>query len=133
MAFRLYSTDDGRVPAWEYFECGEMKPEVGMGLAPDESTGQLVASAVPAYICMRQEDANVAAGTKIPVVRIAPDQVWESGFYGNSNPSAKVGMKCDVSTSGLWVEGTEQVNSNFEITYLTGTTMESVVRGRFVK
>lgn len=132
MAFRLYSTDDGHVPAWEYYECSAMKPEVGMGMAFNEGTGKLEASARPVVVCMRDEDAAVEAGTKIPVVRITPDQVWESGFY-SAAPNAKVGTRCDVSATGLWVAGAATVNSNFEITYLSGTAMDSVVRGRFVK
>lgn len=132
MAFKLYSTDDGHVPAWEYLPVSSIKPEVGMGLAADEGTGLLKASAIPTHICMRTEDAAVAEGTLIPCVVINDNQVWQNGFYNNS-PNAKVGMKCDVSATGLWVNGTATVNGNFEINYLSGTTMDSTVRGRFVK
>ena len=70
MAFKLYSTDDGHVPAWEYLPCSAMKPQIGMGLAVNETTGLLAVSTTPKYIAMRVEDKNVASGTLIPVVKI---------------------------------------------------------------
>lgn len=131
MAFRLYSTDDGHVPAWEYYECSAIAPKVGMGMALSDS-GQLVASATPAFICMRDEAATVEAGTKIPVVRINDDQVWESQLY-KAATSLKVGMKVDIVNTGLYVDGTATTNANFDVSYLADTVIGSVVRGRFVK
>ena len=129
MAFRLYSTNDGHVPAWEYYECSAMQPKVGLCMALN-ADGQLEASATPAFICMREEGAAVEAGTKIPVVRIAPDQIWESVLATNS-PNVKVGNTADVSTTCEWVKATGATNNNLEITYLDGLVMDSVVRVRF--
>lgn len=132
MAFKLYSTNDGHVPAWEYVECSAIAPKVGMAMALNES-GQLVASQLPTYVCMREEEAAVAAGTKIPVVRIAPDQVWENVLYTDVSAGANAGDKVDLATSGIYVDGAKSVNANFEITYAAGSLMGDVVRGRFVK
>lgn len=132
MAFRLYSTDDGHVPAWEYLPASSIKPEVGMGLALDEASGFLKASATPTHICMRTEGAAVAEGTILPCVKITDDQIWENGLY-SSAPNAKVGLKVDVSATGLWVNAAASTNGNFLITYLSGTEMDSIARGRFVK
>ena len=131
MAFRLYSTDDGHVPAWEYYESTAIQPQVGQGMAFN-SSGQLVVSATPEFICMREEDAAVEAGTKIPVVRINDNQVWETVLYSDAN-AAKVGVLADVDPSGRWVTAEEITNQNFHITYIEGNTMASPLRGRFVK
>ena len=129
MAFRLYSTNDGHVPAWEYYECSAMQPKVGLCMALN-ADGQLEASATPAFICMREEVAAVEAGTKIPVVRIAPDQIWES-VLSTDAPDAKVGATADVSSTREWVKARDMANNNLEITYLDGVVMDSVVRVRF--
>lgn len=131
MAFKLYSTDDGHVPAWEYYECSAMTPLCGMAMALD-SNGQLVASAQPKYICMRQEETAVEAGTKIPVVRITPDQIWENILFSDAS-AAKVGGFADVDSTGKWVDAKDPENNTMEIVYLTGTTLTDHVRVRFVK
>lgn len=131
MAFRLYSTDDGHVPAWEYYESTAIQPQVGQGMAFN-SSGQLVVSATPEFICMREEAAAVEAGTKIPVVRINDNQVWETVLYSDAN-AAKVGVLADVDPEGMWVTAEDITNQNFMITYVEGTTMGSPLRGRFVK
>ncbi len=129
MAFKLYSTDDGHVPAWEYLPCSAMKPQIGMGLAVNETTGLLAVSTTPKYIAMRVEDKNVASGTLIPVVKIAPDQVWESALASAAN--VKAGKAVDVASGGLLVDATATANKNFTLTYLAGTAEGSAVRGRF--
>lgn len=131
MAIKLYSTDDGHVPAWEYLPAGEFQPQVGMGVAAD-SNGRLKASAVPTHIAMRTEGTTLDGTTSIPVVKIAADQVWESTLY-SAAASAKVGMKVDLSSNGLWVDATKTTTGNFLITYLENTIRNSVVRGRFVE
>lgn len=131
MAFKLYSTDDGHVPGWEYLTSGAIKPQVGLGVELNPNTGKLRVSQVPNYIVMRTEDATVKDGTVLPAVKITEDQVWESRLYSAAT-SAKVGMKVDLSESGLWVDATKTNKCNFLITYLEGTYKNSLVRGRFV-
>lgn len=129
MAFRLYSTDDGHVPAWEYLPAGPMRPLLGMAMALDPATGQLKKSNLPQFICMRDEESAVLSGTLIPVVKITKDQVWESEFDGNS--AWKVGTVCDVAADGLTVDGDGNTNKNFLLTAIFGNTPGSTVRGRF--
>lgn len=131
MAFKLYSTDDGHVPGWEYLTSGAIKPQVGLGVELKPDTGKLGVSQVPNYIIMRTEEATVNEGTVLPAVKITEDQVWESRLYSAAT-SAKVGMKVDLSESGLWVDATKTSKGNFLITYLEGTYKNSLVRGRFV-
>lgn len=130
MAFKLYSTDDGHVPAWEYLPVDNIKPEVGLGLAFGDN-GKLKASATPTHICMRTETDYVGSNAVLPVVKISEDQVWESRLY-SAAASAQIGDKADISSSGLWVNAASSTNGNFQITYLEDTAMDSVVRGRFV-
>ena len=131
MSFKLYSTDDGHVPAWEYLPVSAMKPMVGVGLAAN-GKGLLTASAVPTHICMRTEENDVAEGTLIPCVKIDNDQVWETVLYSDA-AAAKVGVLADVDPSGRWVTAEEITKQNFLITYIEGNTMASPLRGRFVK
>lgn len=71
MAFKIYMTDDGHVPAWEYLPAAAMTPKVGLALA--FSSGKLaVATGKPEYICMRDEETAVTAGTIIPVIAVNP-------------------------------------------------------------
>lgn len=130
MSMRLYSTDDGHVPAWEYLPADALTPIAGMAIAADEN-GKMIASLTPTHICMRSEDGALTEETYIPAVKISPDQVWETELFKNAT-SAKVGMKVDLDPSAKWVDATSTTNCNFLITYLEGTTMGSVVRGRFV-
>ena len=132
MSFKLYSTDDGHVPAWEYLPASQFTPLVGMGLALNASTGQLEPSNLPAYICMRTEAEAVSAGTVIPCVKIAADQVWQNYLYSDA-PNAKAGSFADVDATGKWVNARDVSNSNFQINFITGSGMEAYVRGRFVK
>lgn len=129
MAFKLYSTDDGHVPAWEYLPCGSIKPAAGLCLAPG-ALGELSISKLPIYICMLQSSDYMDNGTQIPVVKITDDQVWESTL--NVATTFKVGQKVDISSNGLFVDGVGTTNGNFLITYLEGQEAGSVVRGRFV-
>ena len=132
MSFKLYSTDDGHVPAWEYLPVSSITPKVGMGLAADATTGLFAPSAVPTHISMRTETDAIAEGTMIPCVKIADDQVWENRLYSDA-PNAKTGHKVDLDATGKWVNAKTTENANFLITYLEGNELDDVVRGRFVK
>ncbi len=136
MAIKLYSTDDGHVPAWEYHTIkAGTKVAVGLGLAFDAS-GKLAASQLPTHICMvSTADPNVATTADMigPVVRITPDQVWESINYTELDAEAYPGKKVDLAANPLYVDANETTNGNFEVVYSAGTEMNDVIRGRFVK
>ncbi len=131
MAFRLYSTDDGRVPAWEYFPCKAMRPRMGLCLKLDSASGQLAVSKTPNYICMREEAASVAAGTIIPVVKIQKDQIWESELDGAT--TLGVGASIDVNSTGLLIDGDASADKVFLLTAVDSAATGGTVRGRFVK
>lgn len=136
MAIRLYSTDDGHVPAWEYHTIKSgTKVAVGLGLAFD-ATGKLAASLVPTHICMvSTADPTVATTADMigPVVRITPDQIWESINYHEVEIEVYPGKKVDLAENPLYVDANESTNGNFEITYIASNEMGDVIRGRFVK
>ena len=136
MAIKLYSTDDGHVPAWEYHTIKSgTKVAVGLGLAFDAS-GKLAASQLPTHICMvSTADPTVATTADMigPVVRITPDQVWETVNYYELDAEAYPGKKVDLAEGANYVDANETTNGNFEVVYSAGTEMGDVIRGRFVK
>lgn len=134
MAFKLYSTDDGHVPAWEYHTIASgVKAQVGYGLAFDDS-GKLVSSKLPTHICMFSNGGSILdVDTVAPVVAIQPDQIWESVLYQNVPAGVNVGKKVDIADNPTYVDGINSTNGNFEITYAAGSLMGDTVRGRFVK
>lgn len=97
MAFIPYSTDDGRVPAWEYIPAGAITPKVGLALAFSE--GKLaIATGKPLYICMRDEDAAVESGTVIPVIAVSPGIVFQTqntASLSDVNPGESVTLAED--------------------------------------
>ena len=131
MAFRLYRTDDGTMPGWEYLPCSAVRPAVGLCMKLNGSTGKLVISDTPQYISMREEYANVIDGTVIPVMKIHADQVWETQLDGDC--ALKIGAAVDVSADGLLVDADSTADGVFLITEMEGTTAGCAVRGRFVK
>lgn len=132
MAFQLYSTDDGHVPAWEYLPCEAITPKLGLCLAFDTTSEQLEVSEKPEYICMREEAATVDANTLIPVVRVTKDQIWEAALDA-TNAALTVGSLVDVNVTGLLVDADSSTDDVFQLTYMEGTAAGAAVRGRFVK
>ena len=105
--FIPYSNEDGRVPPWEYLPCSAITPKIGMALV--QTSGNLAIAAGttrPAYISMTEKDAAVTAGTLIPVIRVQPDQVFET-TNSASLSGVSVGSKVTLHASnGLQVTGT---------------------------
>lgn len=102
--FLVYSTDDGHVHPWEYFEAQGLIPRVGMAL--NLNGGKLVLAtgdAVPQFICMRTQDIAVAEGEVIPVIRISHDAVYEVPATG----TLAVGNKVSIAADGMSVAAGE--------------------------
>ena len=77
--FIPYQNEDGRVAPWEYLPCGAITPKLGMALV--QSSGNLAIAAgttKPTYISMCEKSAACTAGDIIPVVKVQPDQVFET-------------------------------------------------------
>ena len=125
--FKLYSTDDDRQLPWEYLPCSAIQPHYGEAMYITGGKLALASGSNKAqYICMREESAAVSAGDIIPVVKIQPDQVWETTAAASTY---SVGVGYDVHTDGLSIKlANSDPTSNFVLNYVDGTD----VRGRFV-
>ena len=132
MAFMLHSTDDGHVPAWEYklMKAGET-PQVGLGVAFD-GAGKIIKSKKPTHICMHTAEAALAADAMVPVIAIAPDQVWESMLYMTPLAAVHEGTVMGLSDSALYVDPDNTADDVFRVDYVEDQTMGAAVRGRFV-
>ena len=133
MAFKLYSTDDGHVPAWEYQTLASgVKAEVGLGLAFN-GVGKLTASKTPTHICMMSNGGAVlSADTEAPVVAIQPDQIWETALHVRPDSTLYPGMSIGLADNCLLADPDNTTNAVFEITYIAGQAMGDIVRGKFV-
>ena len=105
--FIPHSNSDGRVQPWEYLPAtGSTAPSIGLALVL--SSGKLVKASgttKPAYVCMMEAPAAVAAGTLIPVIRVEPDTVCECTNAASLSGVA-IGAKVTIHTDGLQVTGT---------------------------
>lgn len=111
MAFLLHSTDDGRVPPWEYLPADDATYTIGQALVMTGGHLVSVASGVGEdtdegghYICMAE--VTVATdGDLIPVVVCAPGQVWETTLSAQDTDIA-AGTAYTMHTDGKQITGT---------------------------
>ena len=130
MAFKIYSTDDNRVPGIEYLPASAITPKVGMALT--QTTGQLAlatGATAPTYISMCEKDSECTAGDIIPVIRVGKDMILETTFAAAAT-SIKLGDKVTLHTDGLQVTATT-ASGVAEIVYMDGTARGSMCRVRF--
>lgn len=130
MAFKIYSTDDNRVPGIEYLPASAITPKVGMALT--QTTGQLAlatGTTAPTYISMCEKDSECTAGDIIPVIRVDKDMILETTFAAAAT-SIKLGDKVTLHTDGLQVTATT-TNGVAEVVYMDGTASGSMCRVRF--
>ena len=100
MAFMIYQTADGHIPAWEYYKADGLTPKAGMALKL--SGGKLVpaTSGKPEYISMREQINAVAEGDAlIPVVHVDSSVVFEV----TTSASLVVGATAAVASDSLSV------------------------------
>jgi hypothetical protein len=134
MAFKIYSTDDGRVPPVEYLPVGAITPKLGMLLYL--SSGVLAiagGSNSPRYISMLESGAALISGTMIPVIRIQKDMILES-IPDAAGDSITVGVCYDLDGGGLKVNTGSTASGNFELVWTEAatTTTTTRIRGRIV-
>ena len=130
MAFKIYSTDDNRVPGIEYLPASAITPKVGMALT--QTTGQLALATgetAPTYISMCEKDSECTAGDIIPVIRVGKDIILETAF-ADAATSIELGDKVTLHTDGLQVTATT-TNGVAEVVYMDGTASGSMCRVRF--
>lgn len=130
MAFKIHSTDDGRVPGIEYLPCGAITPKVGMALT--QTSGNLAVASgttIPTYISMCEKETACTAGELIPVIRVQKDMILETTFSAAAT-SIKLGNKVTLHTDGEQVTATT-TSGIAEVVYMEGTAAGSVCRVRF--
>ena len=105
--FIPYSNEDGRVSPWEYLPCSAITPKIGMALV--QSSGNLAiatGTTKPTCVSMTERASAVSAGTLIPVIRVQPDQIFET-TNSASLSGVTVGQKVTLHASnGMQVTGT---------------------------
>ena len=131
MAFKVHSTDDGRIPCLEYLPCGAITPKVGMALI--QISGNLAIATgenAPSYISMCEKDSACTAGDIIPVLRVQKDMVLETEFSAAAT-SVKLGNKVTLHAgNGMQVTATT-TNGVAEVVYMDGADSGSMCRVRF--
>lgn len=131
MAFKIYKTDDGRIPGIEYLPCSAITPKVGMALV--QSSGNLAiatGTTAPTYISMCEKDSACTAGDIIPVIRVSKDMVFETNFSAAAT-SINLGDKVTLHASdGMQVTATT-TSGVAEVVYMDGTASGSMCRVRF--
>ena len=131
MAFKIYKTDDGRIPGIEYLPCSAITPKVGMALV--QSRGNMAiatGTTAPTYISMCEKDSACTAGDIIPVIRVSKDMVFETNFSAAAT-SINLGDKVTLHASdGMQVTATT-TSGVAEVVYMDGTASGSMCRVRF--
>lgn len=131
MAFKVHSTDDGRVPGIEYLPCGAITPKVGMALV--QTSGNLAiatGTSKPAYISMCERETACTAGDVIPVMRVQPDMIFETVWSATAT-AINLGDKVTLHASdGLQVTATT-TGGVAEVVGMDGTAVGNTVRVRF--
>lgn len=130
MAFKIFSTDDNRIPGIEYLPAGAITPKVGMALTQTGGNLALASgTAAPTYISMCEKDSACTAGDIIPVIRVEKDMILETTFAAAAT-SIKLGNKVTLHTDGLQVTATT-TDGVAEVVYMDGTASGSMCRVRF--
>ena len=117
MAFKIYSTDDNRVPGIEYLPASTITPKVGMALTM--SSGKLAVasgSSTPLYISVIEKSRACKSGEIIPVIRVGKDIIFETSFSVDPS-SLNVGDKVTIDSSGMNVTATK-TSGVAEIVYM---------------
>lgn len=128
--FLIHTTDDGRIPSYEYLPAAGITPKVGMALVANSGNLAVATGATkPTYISMAERDNAVAAGDLIPVIRVQPDVIFEVALSA-AGASLKTGQKVTIATDGLKVTATT-TDGVAEIVEILGTAAGDKVRVRF--
>lgn len=130
--FYIHTTDDGRNPPFEYLPCSAIAPKIGQAMTLNTS-GQLAlatGATKPTYISMCETATAVEAGTVIPVIRVAPDIIFETTASA-AITSIKPGNKLTIHTDASQVTATT-TDGVAEVVETDGTAAGSKVRVRFV-
>jgi len=125
--FRIHTTDDGRVPAFEYMAAEGLVPKIGMALVMAEGKLSMAgATVMPQYISMCEKEGACGEGDVIPVIRVGADIIF--GAESEEDMAAvDIGDKVTLSADAMGVTATT-ASGVAEIVSKT----EDEVRVRFV-
>lgn len=129
--FKLKHTDSGKLPDILNLPAGAITPKYGMALYL--TSGKLAVAAgsnKPTHICMAEYGEALTAGTPIPVMKITPEQVWES-VRDDASSNVVIGSAYDVATGGLKVDVSSTTNGCFVIDHEDAKANGAPVVGRF--
>lgn len=104
--FLIHTTDDNRIPSFEYLPADGLVPKIGMALSMAGGVlVQAVGTQTPTYISMCEKETACAEGDIIPVVRVQPDIVF--GTSSTEDMAAvSIGEKVTISEDAMGVTAT---------------------------
>lgn len=130
MAFKIHTTDDGRVPGIEYLPAGAITPKVGTALTV--SAGKLAVASgttAPSYISMCERETACTAGELIPVIRVGKDMILETTLSADGS-AVSIGDKVTLHTDGMKVTATK-TGGVAELVYMDAPDVGAMCRVRF--
>ena len=126
MAFLINDTKDGAPGPWEYLEASALGAcKVGMALTlTDGKLAKATATVRPSYISMFE--GTVAAGDRIPVIRVLPDTRFKTQLSA-AGTALKVGDKVTIDTTAMLATNTT-TSGVLELVEILGTEIgDSVI------
>lgn len=126
MAFLINDTKDGAPGPWEYLEASALGAcKVGMALTlTDGKLAKATATVRPSYISMFE--GTVAAGDRIPVIRVLPDTRFKTQLSA-AGTALKVGDKVTIDTTAMLATATT-ASGVLELVEILGTEIgDSVI------
>lgn len=126
MAFLINDTKDGAPGPWEYLEASALGAcKVGMALTlTDGKLAKATATVRPSYISMFE--GTVAAGDRIPVIRVLPDTRFKTQL-SEAGTALKVGDKVTIDTTAMLATATT-ASGVLELVEILGTAIgDSVI------
>lgn len=126
MAFLINDTKDGAPGPWEYLEASALGAcKVGMALTlTDGKLAKATATVRPSYISMFE--GTVAAGDRIPVIRVLPDTRFKTQLSA-AGTALKVGDKVTIDTTAMLATATT-ASGVLELVEILGTAIgDSVI------
>ena len=126
MAFLINDTKDGAPGPWEYLEASALGAcKVGMALTlTDGKLAKATATVRPSYISMFE--GTVAAGDRIPVIRVLPDTRFKTQLSA-AGTALKVGDKVTIDATAMLATNTT-TSGVLELVEILGTAIgDSVI------
>ena len=115
MGFLPSKIHQGHMQGWEYLPCGSIQPHVGMALYLSSGVLAIAEGATkPEYISMIECSAALTSGTKIPVIKVLPDALYDVPTY-NTLAERAIGSKVQIQTGGMMINSTNSSSPAVEI------------------